>query len=83
MVLSSATNELVFADASPDAQRIQAVKVTNGRVRDIVTNVYPTAVAVDDDNRYVGLKGFVGENLKDLKVELLSHISTPSVDTDE
>ena len=46
--LSTRTSEVIYADASSNGQRVAAVRISDGASRVIVGGVYPTALAVDN-----------------------------------
>ena len=47
--LSTRTSEIIYADASSNGQRVAAVRISDGVSRVIVGGVYPTALAVDNE----------------------------------
>ena len=50
LALSKRTDEIIYADASAQGQRIEAVSLKTGQTRTIAAGIYPTALAVDDDS---------------------------------
>ena len=48
LALSTRTSEVIYADSSTNGQRVAAVRIRDGSTRTLAGGIYPTALAVDN-----------------------------------